>query len=142
MDSNIEFLNYIYQNAEMGKETISQLISIVNDKLFKQKLESQKKEYNEIFDLVSNKIENTKGASKGIGTLTKISTYLMINFNTITDKTPSHVAEMIIQGSTMGIVDITKKLKEYDKADKDVLSLANRLLKFEQNNVNEMKRFL
>ncbi len=35
MDSNIEFLNYIYQNAEMGKNTISELISIAEDASFK-----------------------------------------------------------------------------------------------------------
>lgn len=142
MDSNTEFLNYIYQNAEMGKDTISHLMRIVQEKRFKQKLESQKKEYNEIFDLASNKIENSEKISKGIGTVTKVSTYLMINLNTIRDKTPSHIAEMIIQGSTMGIVDIRKKLREYVNADKDVLSLANRLLKFEQQNIEEMKQFL
>ena len=66
----------------------------------------------------------------------------MINFNTITNKTPSHIAEMLIQGSTMGIVDVTKRIKEYKTADKDISSLADRLLKFEQQNVDEMKKFL
>lgn len=49
---------------------------------------------------------------------------------------------MIIQGSTMGIVDITKKLKEYSVADMDISALAERLLKLEQQNVDEMKKFL
>lgn len=31
MDINIEFLNYIHQNAEMGKDTISQLLKIDED---------------------------------------------------------------------------------------------------------------
>lgn len=142
MNSNMEFLNYIYQNAEMGKNTISQLIGMVEDTYFKQRLESQLKEYNEIFDLSNNKIELFQKESKGIGVFSKLSTYLMINFNTITNKTPSHIAEMIIQGSTMGIVDITKKLNEYSAADKDIVALGDRLLKLEQQNVDEMKKFL
>lgn len=142
MESNIEFLNYIYQNSEMGKNTISQLISIVEDETFKKSLESQLREYNEIFDISSKKIEEAKKTSKSIGTLSKFTTYLMINFNTITNKTPSHIAEMLIQGSTMGIVDVTKRIKEYKTADKDISSLADRLLKFEQQNVDEMKKFL
>ena len=142
MNSNMEFLNYIYQNAEMGKNTISQLIGMVEDTYFKQRLESQLKEYNEIFDLSNNKIELFQKETKGIGAFSKLSTYLMINFNTITNKTPSHIAEMIIQGSTMGIVDITKKLNEYSAADKDIVALADRLLKLEQQNVDEMKKFL
>lgn len=51
------------------------------------------------------------------------------------NKSPSHISEMMIRGSTMGIVDITKKIKEYDDADKVILNLANDLLKFEQRNI-------
>ncbi|MCB2292760.1 hypothetical protein LGK95_04315 [Clostridium algoriphilum] len=142
MDNNIEFLNYIYQNAEMGKDTISELITIVEDASFKNILESQLKEYTEIFDISSNKIEQAKKTSKGIGTFSKFTTYLMINFKTMKNKTPSHIAEMLIQGSTMGIVDLTKKIKEYKDVAPDILALADRLLKFEIQNVDEMKKFL
>ncbi|KMT22470.1 hypothetical protein [Clostridium cylindrosporum] len=142
MNTNIEFLNYIYQNAEMGKSTINQLLGISEDESFKRVLESQLKEYNEIFDIANNKIQENDKEGKGIGLLTKLSTYLMININTLRDKTSSHIAEMMIRGSTMGIVDITKKLKEYSNASEDIRGLGDRLLKFEQDNVEEMKKFL
>jgi len=142
MDIDLEFLNYIYQNAEMGKNTIRQLINIVDDTSFKQKLDSQLKEYNEIFDIAHNKTEEAKKASKGIAGFTKLTTYFMININTLINKSPSHVAEMIIQGSTMGIIDVTKKLKEYKDAHKEIIALAQMLLTFEQQNVEEMKKFL
>lgn len=142
MNSNTEFLNYIYQNAEMGKNTISQLINIVEDTTFKQTLESQLREYNEIFDMANNKIEESQESSKSIGGFSKLKTSTMISLNTITNKTPSYIAEMMVQGSTMGIIDVTKRLKEYDGADKDISALADRLLKFEQQNVDEMKSFL
>jgi len=58
------------------------------------------------------------------------------------NKTPSHISEMLIQGSTMGIIDITKKIKEYPNVDKEILDLANKLLKLEQNNVEECKKYL
>jgi GTPase SAR1 family protein len=142
LEGNIEFLNYIYQNAEMGKTTISQLIDIAEDQSLKQCLQSQFREYNQIFDMADNKIKKFQEKSKGLGTMTKLKTYIMININTIKDKTASHIAEMMIQGSSMGIVDITKKLKEYNNAEKDIIELGNRLLKFEQQNIEEMKTFL
>lgn len=142
MEGNIEFLNYIYQNAEMGKTTISQLIDIAKDQSFKQSLQSQLREYNEIFDMADNMIKQCQETSKGIGTMTKLKTYIMINMNTIKDKTASHIAEMMIQGSSMGIVDITKRLKEYNNSEQDIIELGNRLLKFEQQNIEEMKTFL
>jgi len=42
----------------------------------------------------------------------------------------------------MGIIDVTKKLKEYKDANKDITALAQMLLTFEQQNVEEMKKFL
>ena len=72
----------------------------------------------------------------------KITTYIMINMKTLTDKSPSHLSEMLIQGSTMGIIDATKRINQYDDADKDVLDLANRLLEFEKDNQEEWKKFL
>ncbi|WP_242878733.1 hypothetical protein [Clostridium beijerinckii] len=66
----------------------------------------------------------------------------MINLNTLVNKTSSHISEMMIQASTMGIIDITKRIKEYPNADKEILDLANKLLKLEQNNVEECKKYL
>ncbi len=142
MEGNIELLNFIHQNAEMGKDTIGQLLGIVEDGPFKEKLGYQYKEYNEIFDIARDRIQQGKESSKGIGELAKLRSYIMINLSTLMNKTPSHIAEMMIQGSTMGIIDITKKLKEYGDADIDIQLLGERLLKFEQQSVEEMKGFL
>lgn len=142
MDINEEFLNYIYQNAEMGKNTISQLIGITKDETFKGALESQLREYNQIYDAADSKMKQISQTPKSIGTIPKVSTYLTINMKTMTNKSPAHIAEMMIQGSTMGIIDVTKRIKEYNNAGNDVKELANRLLKFEQKNVEQMKKFL
>ena len=47
-----------------------------------------------------------------------------------------------MQGSTMGIIDMTRKLKEYQQADPEVRSLGDRLLEFELHNMEECRRFL
>ena len=67
---------------------------------------------------------------------------MMINMKTLLDNSPSHISEMLIQGGTMRIIDITKKIKEYPNADKEILNLADRLLKFEQKNIEESKKYL
>ena len=142
MNGNIELLNYIHQNSEMGQNTLNQLIGIVEDNSFKEVLQSQFNEYKKIFDLSEEKIKKQNKEPKEINTFSKISTYMMINLKTLTNKSPSHISEMLIQGSTMGIIDITKKINEYNSADKEILDLADNLLKFEQNNIEELKKFL
>jgi len=142
MDKNVEFLNYIYQNAEMGKDTINQLIGIPEDEEYKKMLRSQLQEYKMIYDSTNEKLKELNKEAKDINAFSKLSTYGMINIKTLANKSPSHISEMLIQGSTMGIVDLTKKLKEYADADKEILALANKLLQLEQNNVEECKKYL
>lgn len=142
MNGNVELLNYIYQNAEMGKNTISQLIGISQNDGYKKLLQSQLQEYTWIYDSTDKKLKEYSKEAKNINTFSKASTYAMINLKTLMNKSPSHISEMLIQGSTMGIIDLTKKLKEYADADQEILSLANKLLKLEQNNVEECKKYL
>ncbi|KAB3526259.1 hypothetical protein [Alkaliphilus serpentinus] len=142
MTGNIELLNYIHQNSEMGQDAIKQLIPIVKDDTFKQNLESQFNEYKKIYNKAKTKIQEMDKDAKGINPLSKASSYIMINLKTLLNKSPSHISEILIQGSTMGTVDITKKLQEYNDADKEILDLGNQLLQFEQRNIEELKRFL
>jgi hypothetical protein len=142
MNGNAELLNFIYQNSQMGVHTIEQLIGIAEDDNFKNHLESQYNEYKEIHRTAQDALNEAGYDEKGIGTLNKIKTYLMINMQTITDKTPSHISEMLIIGSNMGILNAVKNLKKYNDAEPNILSLMNRLLKFEENNVQRLKHFL
>jgi len=142
MKGNVELLNYIFQNSQMGLDTISQLLKIVKDEEFKKNLQFQVAEYGNINSAAIEKLHQNGCEAKELGKLTKISTYMLINMKTLTDKTTSHIAEMLISGSTMGIIEATKNIKEYNNAEKSILDLVDRLLKFEQNNVEQLKKFL
>lgn len=142
MSGNAELLNFIYQNSQMGIETLHQIIGIVEDSKFKKRLESQYKEYNKI-NKESEKLLGSNGYDeKGISAFDKIKTYFMINIQTLTDKSTSHIAEMLIIGSNMGVIDAIKNLKKYKNAEQEILELMDRLLKFEEDNIKELKEYL
>jgi hypothetical protein len=142
MNGNAELLNFVYQNSQMGVDTIKQLIGIVEDEKFKKHLESQFNEYKEIHQAAQKSLNENGYDEKGIGTLDKIKTYLMINIQTLTDKTPSHISEMLIIGSNMGVINAVKNLKKYKDAESGISGLMERLLKFEENNIQQLKEFL
>lgn len=143
MDANNEMLNYIHQNAEMGQNTITKLIDIVEDGKFKSALQSQFNEYKQIFD-ETEKIVNKYGkTTKDINTLQKMEAYMMISMKTMNDKSPDHISEMLMQGSIMGIIQIIRRLKRYkNEVDSDVYNLGEKLLKTEQNNIEQLKEFI
>ena len=142
MDANAELLNYIRQNAQMGQNTIHRLMEIVQEGNFKELLASQFEEYKKMFNTVEKRLKTLGMEVKDVNAFTKISAYLMINMETLVDKTPPHIAEMLIQGSTMGLIQITRKLKEYKEADDEILYMGEHLLKLEQQNIEECKRYL
>ena len=142
MSGNVELLNYIYQNSQMGTDTIKQLLAIVQDAEFKGQLQSQYNEYNGIHETARSLLNDNGYDEKGISAFEKIRTYLMINMQTLTDKSSSHIAEMMIIGSNMGVIDAIKNIKKYKDAKPEILSLMERLREIEENNITSLKVFL
>ena len=131
MDSDRALLNYVYQNAEMGTRTIDKLLGIVEDKEFLRHLEAQKKEYSAFEREAGNLLEQNGCDARGLSALEKMGAYLMIDMQTLTDRSASHVAEMMMEGSNMGVINAVKNLKKME-----------RLLKEEENNIQQLKKFL
>ena len=65
----------------------------------------------------------------------------MVNIQTVNDQSASNIAGMLINGSTMGIIDAVKKLHQYEgNVEKDIKKLMEDLREFEEKNVEELKR--
>lgn len=142
LTGNAELLNYTFQNAEMGVETLEQLIDIVEDEEMVKQLKKQHEEYDSIFKACKSLIKAHGEEEKGIGSYNRMKTYLMINLQTIADKSASHIAEMLIIGSNMGMIQAIKNLRKYSNAHKDILCLVQRLLEHEEDNIQALKAFL
>jgi len=142
MNGNAELLNFIYQNSQMGVETIDKLKEIAEDEAFKQQLESQFNEYRNIHYAAKQMLNKNGYDEKGISAFEKVRTYLMLNMQTLTNKSTPHIAEMMIIGSNMGVIDAIKNLRNYDGVEADIQGLMERLLKFEEDNIHKLKAFL
>ncbi len=142
MDETTQLYQFIYENATMGKDTVKHLLTVTEEKEMETLLTDQLSEYSDISEKARKALEQRKVEAQKIGPLTKMSTDLMINFNLIKDRSASHMAEMMTQGSTMGIVEITKQLKDLSNADDSAKRLGNKLLKMEEHNIDQLKAYL
>lgn len=145
MDENIELLEYIYKNAEMGIYTITELLKDLNNKDNKIKMVAEKelKEFEEFYK-DSKKILNKNNVPlKKNGTMSKMSASMGIKMETMRDNSDSSIAKMLIQGITMGTVEIEAKIDNYKNVvDKSNLDLAKNYLKTLQNQIEELKKYL
>jgi len=142
MNATAELLNFVYQNSQMGAETLQRLIRTTEDEELKEHLRSQCGEYEKIHAAAREKLNDNGYDEKGIGAFEKLRTYLMLNMETLTDKSASHIAEMLIIGSNMGVINAVKNLRRYGDADADARKLMEKLQKHEEQNIDELKRFL
>ena len=58
------------------------------------------------------------------------------------DSSPSHVAEMMIKGNTMGVNKLVRSLREYDRNDSNITLLAKKLLDAEEEHIRELRAFI
>ena len=58
------------------------------------------------------------------------------------DSSNSHIAEMMIQGNTMGVQKIARHIRDYNNSNQSVTNLAYKLMATEQANIEQMKSFL
>lgn len=142
MDENIEILNEVYKNAKMGEESIKTLLPSVGDQKMRSDLETQRNGYLNFCDKAWKEISNRGEKAPTINPMTKISSTIGIKMNTLTDKSDSHIADMMIQGSTMGITSATEGIHKHPHASQAVLNMAKDVVKFEQNNIERMKEYL
>ena len=142
MNDDVKLLNFIYQNSQMGVETIDQLEKIVEDKNFKRYLKEKYEGYCKIHKDAKENLNSHGYDEKGISSFEKLRTYLMINMQTLTDKSTTHIAEMMMIGSTMGIVSAIRNLNDYSNADNDIIKLMETLKAFEEKSYHDLQVFI
>jgi hypothetical protein len=42
----------------------------------------------------------------------------------------------------MGVIDAVRNMKRYQEAEREIVSLMEKLLRFEENNIQQLKNFL
>lgn len=144
MNANAELLNYIHQNAQMGQNSIEKILEIMDrDDEFKEHLENQFKEYKEIFDQADKMLNDLGEDSKDINKMQKKQAEIMIEMKTMKGRSADHITEMLMKGNLMGIIQLIRRMKEYKgKVDDEVYALADKLIKTEEINLQEGRKFL
>lgn len=143
MNANAELLNYVYQNSQMGVDTLNQLVAMTESSGLKKALREQLSGYERFHSEAERMLHENGYDEKGLNTFEKIRTYLMVNLQTMKDSSESGIAGMLIQGSSMGITEAVKKLHQYgDSVEKQIRKLMEELQEFEEGNVEKLKAFL
>lgn len=139
---NKNALDELNKGCSMGIDAINDIMDDVSDKKLKRELNRQIKKYREISEKVNACYNEVSGGSpKETNAMNKTMTYYGIKMRTMMDRSTSHLAELLLQGTNMGIIEGRKLLNNKD-IDKKYHSLIVEYVDMQEEAVEKLKAFL
>lgn len=139
-----EMLESLYKNVKMGSDSIIKLMDKVTGEEFKAALTKQIDGYEKIAVRVRRHLNDMGLPAKEENPMIKLWSSVGMAMNTMMDSSDSHIAQLIAEGSTMGITDGIKLLREYENTNvsEEALGFAREIIKFEEHNLEVAKGFI
>lgn len=141
-NDNLNMLEAVVQNTEMGKNTLEQIVPMTDDTQFKAELLRQQNIYRQLNQEAHTAIAACGGTAQGQSAMAKFNTKMGVAMKTITDKSTRNLAEMLSEGSSQGVMDCVKSQKDYPDAAPGSKRLMQKLQDFEEDNRIKLEQFL
>lgn len=141
MKENIEFLNLIYQNAQMGLIGIDTVLKKVTNENIAKIINTQRKEYEKFCKEAKKLLESLNAKEEEIPKLKEISSKLMSEIMSLKSD-DKKIVKLMIEGNEKGVIEIQEQLNNKKNINDDIIALAKRLLDTEEHNREEFKQFL
>lgn len=145
MDEKYELLEHVYKDASMASYSTKKLIEKLKDRDNKIKgyLEEILEKYEDFENDAKELLKDSNIAPVDESSFKKMMSAMGISKEVREDNSDSAIADMLIQGISMGSIEMEKKVKAYhDQVDKEHMKLAKAFLKFQEKTIDHLKKYL
>ena len=142
--NEVNVLDELNKGACMGVDAIHFILDKVEDKSLKQELERQYREYKEITEEIGKLYPQYAQDDKEpheTNAINKAMTWYGIEMKTMLDTSNSKIAELLLQGTNMGIIE-GRKLLNHKNTDKRIVALIQKYVSMQEKAVEKLKSFL
>ena len=139
-----EMLEKLYKNVKMGSDSIIKLLDKASDGEFKTDLTKQINGYESLAARIKKRLSDMGEEAKEENVMVKMWSSVGMAMNTLMDSSDSHLAQLIAEGSTMGITDSIKLLRDHENTNvsEESLALVRDVIKFEEHNLEIAKAYI
>ena len=138
----IDILKEISKDAKMGMDSLTQVTDKVQDEKFREVLNNQHDEYQNIFDRTQELLVQHDESIEDVLTMQKAMSWMGIQMNTMNDKSNSKLSELLIQGNDMGVVKGRKLLNQTDFTTPEIENLLGDFVRLQEKNIDDLKEWL
>lgn len=139
---DLTILNEIHKGVTMGMSSLEEIFKKSSDQNFKDNLSMQYNTYLDTLNKVNNEFEKVGRILDDTPINQKVMGWTGIQINTVNDNSNTKLSELLIQGYDMGIIKGTKLLNQSPEASKNVKNILNEFIQLQENNINQLKKFL
>ncbi len=142
MDETVQLLQDVVRNARTGRDAVEHLMKKAEDRRMREELIQEKEAYDVTRREGEQALREAGGSPEPTGPLSKAGMWMGLEMETLADRSDAHIAEVGIQGATMGVIEMTKSLNAFDGADPHARGLASKFVVQQNENIERQKHFL
>ena len=139
-----KLLKDIYQNVRMSADSLLDLLPHVQDERLKSDLTVQISVYESFSARAVKEMENISLTPTEPKPLTRFSAKMGTFWHTLKDPSTPHIAQMVLEGTTMGVGELLRALRDGENAgvSENILTLARDVCAYQERITDEIKAYL
>lgn len=140
--NEINVLDELNKGACMGRDAIHFVLDKVKDDNLKKELTNQYSKYKSISDRICEIYPEYKDDKPHeTNAMDKVMTWFGVEMKTLNDDSTSKIAELLLQGTNMGIIE-GRRLLNHKETNEEVNKLVQEYVDMQEDAVEKLKTFL
>ena len=135
-------LSDLYKNVTMAQNSIKSLLPYVDKQEVTKVLHKQVEQYDHYIEELDTIAENLNFEPTPAPKMLLTMANMGIRAKMMTDKSITHVAKIMLQGTLNGIIDLYRLIRENDAVHPDVTLLEKQILRYEEGCFESLKAYL
>ena len=141
-DQSAEILGSVYRNAEMAYEASGDVLKRCPNRKLAGEINAQRERYREVAAQTRSELVRRGAVPKDYPPYAKMMSRMGIAVHTVSNRSSSNIASLMIRGTTMGIIDMQHAVNRSHQAEGKIRADAQQMLRREQDFCEHLKDYL
>ncbi len=141
-DQSAEILGSVYRNAEMAYEASGDVLKRCPNRKLASEITAQRERYREVAAQTRSELVRRGAVPKDYPPYAKMMSRMGIAVHTVSNRSSSNIASLMIRGTTMGIIDMQHAVNRSHQAEGKIRADAQQLLRREQDFCDHLKDYV
>ena len=138
----IKLLRECDAGIKMGVSAIDEVIDSTQDERMRTLLSDSKKEHEKLKESIQAALNRFHDEGKNPNPMAKTMSTVKTNMELMMKPTDATIADLITDGSNMGVKSLSKYLNQYAAADESAKDVCKKLIAIEEQLVKDLRGYL